>query len=174
MARTLRAALAVGATLAALVGGAGTAHAADKTRIQLETVGGVFCLGAGPQSLTYLDECGASWMFPAEWWIVPTAGSSFELRWIVDDDCLEVAGGGTQTGAQIRRGTCTGSKQTRWQLDLVDPVRKLYQVRPTHTANRCLDIPNGEVVKAKPLQSWSCNQSDAQLWRVKPIKESAA
>ncbi|MFH8884602.1 RICIN domain-containing protein [Streptomyces californicus] len=84
-------------------------------------------------------------------------------------DCLEVADAGTGAGAGVRLGTCSGGKHTRWQVELADPVRKLYQLRPTHIANRCLDIPNSEVAQGKPLRQWTCNQTDAQLWRIKPL-----
>lgn len=171
MARIVRAALAIGAGLAALAGGATTANAADKTYIQLETAGSSLCLGAAPNNTTYLDSCRTDLLFPAVWEVVPTANSSFELRWESNGNCLEVANSGTQAGASVRLGTtCTGGKQTRWQMDLVDPVRKLYQLRPTHTQDHCLDIPNSEVVQGKPLQQWTCNQTAAQLWRVKRLQ----
>ncbi|MEV6397954.1 RICIN domain-containing protein [Streptomyces sp. NPDC051907] len=179
MARIVRAALAVGASLAALVGSAATAHAADnaaadKTYIQFETANGSLCLGAGPNNAVYLDGCGTGWMLPALWEAVPQFGSAFELRWAGNDNCLEVAGGDAGRGAKTQLGACSGSNQTRWQLDLVDPVRMLYQLRPTHAEDRCLDIPSSDVVQSKPLQSWSCNQTDAQLWRVKQIQWPSA
>ncbi|KOU40501.1 hypothetical protein ADK55_31535 [Streptomyces sp. WM4235] len=178
MARIVPAALAVGVGLAALVGGTTTAHAADnaadnaadKTYAQLETSDGRLCLGASFDNSAYLDDCRTDWMFPAVWEVVATSDSSFELRWSANNNCLEVAGGGAQIGTQVRLGACSGGKQTRWQMDLVDPVRKLYQLRPTHAEDRCLDIPNGEIVQNKQPQSWSCNQSAAQLWHVKKFQ----
>ncbi|NEA19794.1 RICIN domain-containing protein [Streptomyces halstedii] len=174
MARIVRAALALGAGLAALVGGATTANAAENTYIQLGTADGSLCLGAAPGNATYLDLCRTDWLFPAVWQVVPTADSSFELRWESNGDCLEVADSGIQAGAAVRLGTCAGGKQTHWQMDLVDPVRKLYQLRPTHTQNRCLDIPDSDMVQGKPVQQWTCNQSDAQLWRVERLQWTSA
>ncbi|MFF8503773.1 RICIN domain-containing protein [Streptomyces anulatus] len=166
----VRAALAIAAGLAALVGGTTTtAHAADKTYIQLQTADSSLCLGAAPNDVTYLDLCHTDWIFPAVWEVVRTADSTSELRWESNGNCLEVANGSTQAGANVRLGACAGGKQTRWQMDLVDPVRRLYQLRPTHTTGRCLDIPNSEVVQGNSVQQWTCNQTDAQLWRVKQI-----
>ncbi|MEU3716878.1 RICIN domain-containing protein [Streptomyces californicus] len=164
-----RAALALAAGLTALVGTTTTAHAADKTYVQLQTANGGFCVGAAPNNQTYLDLCHTDWIFPAVFESVRIGDSTFELRWESNGDCLEVADAGTAAGAGVRLGTCSGGKHTRWQVELVDPVRKLYQLRPTHVEGRCLDIPNSEVVQGKPVRQWTCNQTDAQLWRVKPI-----
>ncbi|MER5891095.1 RICIN domain-containing protein [Streptomyces sp. NPDC001941] len=171
MARTLRAALAVAASLAAVAGAAPTATAADKPHTQLVTANGALCVGASPDFSVMLDECRTDWMFPGVWDAVPAADSTLELRWAGGDlnACLAVENSGTQAGANVRLVNCNGAANTRWQLDLVDPVRKLYQLRPAHTADRCLDVPNSDVVKMKPLQQWTCNQTDAQLWRVKKI-----
>ncbi|WP_370419189.1 RICIN domain-containing protein [Streptomyces sp. QH1-20] len=180
MARIIRAALALGAGLAALAGGTTTAHAqrtpdtaSEDTVVQIEVGDSGRCL-AIPSSpavknggRAYLDVCNdREW---TKWRAVPTDNSSFELRSVKDGRCLEVENSGTQVKAAVQSWDCSGGKQMRWQMDLVDPARQLYQLRPTHVQDRCLDVPDGGVVPGRQLWQWYCNQSAAQLWRIRPV-----
>ncbi|MFD7625507.1 RICIN domain-containing protein [Streptomyces sp. NPDC059851] len=187
MARIARAALAVGASVAALVGGTTTAHArsaaepAEGVVVHLEAGESNRCLSVGGDSTAtngapaYLDFCTTAWKGPV-WRLVateaPTRESSFELRSMPGGKCLEVADGSDQAGAAIQLGECSGAKRTRWQIDLVDPVRKVYQVRALHAAERCLDVPYGNHTEGVRLQQYPCNQTTAQLWRIKPVTAS--
>ncbi|KNB49502.1 RICIN domain-containing protein [Streptomyces caatingaensis] len=116
-----------------------------------------------------LDFCTTDWE-TGLWQVIPVDNSSVEFRTVSGGKCLEVENSGTQAGAAVQVWDCTGGKQMRWQMDLVDPVRNLYQLRPTHTSDRCLDIVNGALELGVNAQSWYCNQTEAQLWRIKPVE----
>ncbi|MFE5873209.1 RICIN domain-containing protein [Streptomyces roseifaciens] len=117
----------------------------------------------------YVDFCGTNRPW-ALWRAIPTDNSSFELRSLNGGRCLEVENSGTHAGAVVQTWDCSGGKQMRWQMDLVDPARKLFQLRPTHTQDRCLDVAGGDITEGKPVQQWYCNYTAAQLWRIKPVK----
>ncbi|WP_344964573.1 RICIN domain-containing protein [Streptomyces thioluteus] len=133
------------------------------------------CLAAGKKngSRAGMDFCTTDWD-TGLWRVIPVDNSSFEFRAVPTDKCLEVENSGTQAGAAVQVWDCTGGKQMRWQMDLVDPARQLYQLRPTHTEGRCLDIVNGNVELGARAQSWSCNQTNAQLWRIRPVERPAS
>ncbi|MBH1933072.1 RICIN domain-containing protein [Streptomyces sp. AV19] len=188
MARIIRSALALGAGLVALAGATTTAHAqgraaapaaaAGDTVVQIEAGDSNRCLAipSDPNvkngGRAHLDFC-VDWAW-TKWRVVPVDNSSVELRSVKDGRCLEVENSGTQVKAVVQSWDCSGGKQMRWQMDLVDPVRQLYQLRPTHVQDRCLDVPDEDVVEGKPLWQWYCNQSSAQLWRIKPVAEKAS
>ncbi|PKV89888.1 RICIN domain-containing protein [Streptomyces sp. TLI_146] len=187
MARLLRRALAVCAGAAAVAAGAPTAHASANTGapasasaetiVTLQLVGSEMCL-----DLSGVAENGAKaiqWTCDGtdtqQWRMIPVDNSSFELRSMRSGRCLEVENSGTQIGAAVQVWDCTGGKQMRWQTALVDFANKSYEFRVTHTSERCLDINNGGFLNGVRTngvgaQSWSCNQSDAQLWQIKAVK----
>ncbi|MFK0294239.1 RICIN domain-containing protein [Streptomyces sp. NPDC090442] len=106
-----------------------------------------------------------------QWRAIPTVDSSFVLRNEHSGKCLEVENSGTQVGARVQQWGCSGGgAQLRWRMVLVDPVSKLFQLRPLHTPDRCLDIDHGKKDDGVQAQQWYCNQTDAQLWRVLPVK----
>ncbi len=57
----------------------------------------------------------------------------------------------------------------RWSMILVDQQKKLFQLRPTHTKERCLDVYDAGTANGATVQQWYCNQTAAQLWRVLPV-----
>ncbi|MYT30757.1 MULTISPECIES: RICIN domain-containing protein [unclassified Streptomyces] len=106
-----------------------------------------------------------------QWRAIPTVDSSYVLRNEYSGKCLEVENSGTQAGARVQQWGCSGGgAQLRWRMVLVDPVNKLYQLRPMHTPDRCLDIDHGKQDDGAKAQQWYCNQTEAQLWRVLPVK----
>ncbi|PNE34049.1 hypothetical protein AF335_05060 [Streptomyces eurocidicus] len=84
--------------------------------------------------------------------------------------CLEVENSGKQAGAAVQQWECTGGKQMRWQMVLVDHGRKIFQLRPMHTEDRCLDITGGDQKPGAKAQQWYCNQTDAQLWQIQLVQ----
>ncbi|GAA2721271.1 MULTISPECIES: RICIN domain-containing protein [Streptomyces] len=207
MARITRAALALGASIVVLSGGALTAHAdtddpsdaakkaaeAAYNATQAAVAGAQEAKNraAMPETLVRLQAAHSGKCLtiedgktadgvkatqaactegkPQEWRMVPTAGSSYQLRSAASGKCLEIEGSGTQLGADAQQWKCIdGAKQMRWQVVLVDPVKKLFQLRPTHAEDRCLDIPEGSKADGAMAQSWSCNQTPAQLWKIAP------
>lgn len=181
MARIIRAALTLGASLVALISGTAIAYAegvsaapigtVDETVVQLQVTNSDFCLAAANKNgaRAGLDLCVTDWQSQL-WRIIPVDSSSFELRSVPSGRCLEVENSGTKAGSAVQVWDCTGGKQMRWQLVLVDHAQKLYQLRPTHTEDRCLDIVDGNVQHATVAQSWYCNQTAAQLWRIKLVE----
>ncbi|WP_102923977.1 RICIN domain-containing protein [Streptomyces noursei] len=225
MSRTIRAALAIACSVAALTAGATTAHASgddsvratakdareaaakaagkgsaedaankaakaareaansartasdaasdkgDTVRLQVASSGK--CLGIdsaskdnGAAALQWTCNEGKA----QQWRAIPTVDSSFVLRNEHSNRCLEVENSGTQAGANVQQWGCTGGgAQLRWRMVLVDPVNKLYQLRPMHTPDRCLDIDHGKKDDGIKAQQWYCNQTDAQLWRILPV-----
>lgn len=104
------------------------------------------------------------------WRAVPVADSSFEVRSVASGKCLEVENSGKQAGAAVQQWECTGGKQMRWQMVLVDHGRKIFQLRPMHTEDRCLDITGGDQKPGAKAQQWYCNQTDAQLWQIQLVQ----
>ncbi|NVK78915.1 RICIN domain-containing protein [Streptomyces morookaense] len=108
-----------------------------------------------------------------QWRVIPVDNSSFELRSVRSDKCLEVENSGTQEGADVQIWTCSGGMQMRWQLPLVDPVKKLYEFRVTHTYNRCLHVDNGgdgARLNGLRVRSYACDQTRGQLWQIRTVK----
>ncbi|WP_167538325.1 RICIN domain-containing protein [Streptomyces albofaciens] len=184
MSRSIRAALAVAGSIAALAGGVTTAHAdqaapraaapAAGTVVQLKVAHSGKCLdldhgkkdnGAEVRQYT----CNAT--VDQKWRAVPVEDSAFELRAVASNKCLEVENSGKQAGARVQQWACSGSPNMRWRFFLVDPVKHLYQLRPLHVENekRCLDIKGAAKGDGAKAQQWYCNQTEAQLWQFLPV-----
>ncbi len=184
MSRIARAALATVSCVAALAGGATTAHAEGASYlsavpigepvVQLQAAHSGKCLeiehgGTGNGMPAQQRTCDGT--DPAQQWqTVAVVGSSFEVVSVPSGKCLEVENSSTKAGARVQQWTCVAGKQQRWQLVLVDQPKGLFQLRPTHTENRCLDIAGAQTGDGVPAQQWYCNQTDAQLWRIQVVK----
>ncbi|MFE0043821.1 RICIN domain-containing protein [Streptomyces albireticuli] len=185
MTRIIRGALAICASVAVMAAGVTTAHAEEapplpevpgETVVQLEASDSGACLGIPSKEIKNgaragLGLCNADTK-NTQWRVVPADGFSFEVRSVPSSRCLEVENSGTQVGAAVQIWDCTGGKQMRWQLVLVDHARKLFQLRPMHREDRCLDVINGELSPGAKAQQWYCNQTNAQLWKIKPVNGS--
>ncbi|MEU1312272.1 RICIN domain-containing protein [Streptomyces cinnamoneus] len=185
MTKFIRTALAVCAGLAMAAGGATTAYASAgapdpatppaETVVQLQRADGDMCLdlrGSSPDNGVKAIQWACDGSSTQQWRMVPVGDFSYELRSVNSGKCLEVENSGTKAGADVQQWACSGGKQMRWHIDLVDHARKLYELRPTHTEGRCLDIDSGERshVNGVRAQAWYCNQSVAQLWQIKVVK----
>ncbi|MEU3350983.1 RICIN domain-containing protein [Streptomyces sp. NPDC037389] len=212
MARTIRAALAIGAGLILLTGGAGTAYAdgddsataaqraaeaaaraaADAARAAADAARAADERANAPQTVVTLQVAASGKCLEInngakdngvkaqqytcngttaqQWRMVPAADSTYELRSVPSGKCLEVENSGTKAGDAAQQWTCHGGANTRWQAILVDHDKKLFQLRPQHVQDRCLDIPGANKENNVKAQQWYCNQSDAQLWKITPVK----
>ncbi|MEU5425500.1 RICIN domain-containing protein [Streptomyces olivoreticuli] len=186
MVKLLRSALAVSAGVAAVAAGTTTAHAAPGaadpapagTIVNLLLGDTGMCLDLIGNATTNVQNGAKAMLWSCDgsdsqqWRAIPVDNSSFELRSVRSDKCLEVENSGTQEGARVQIWGCTGGKQMRWQVPLVDPVKKLYEFRATHATERCLNINKDGGVRKRNIWaiSWHCDQSDNQLWRIKAIK----
>ncbi|MEV5505633.1 RICIN domain-containing protein [Streptomyces orinoci] len=183
MAGLIRFALIFGVGAAALAGSTVTAHAeggvplsaapAEETIVQLKVTHSGKCLDI-PQARTengvhaWQWECNGS--AAQRWRVVPMDNSSFQLRLVASDKCLEVENSGRQEGAVVQQWACTNGQQMRWRAVLVDPVRKLFELRPAHVEDRCLDIANSMTENGAPAWQWACNQTNTQLWQILEVK----
>ncbi|MEU9194484.1 RICIN domain-containing protein [Streptomyces hundungensis] len=184
MSRTLRTVMALGVCAGALSGGAATASAdealpraaaAPSAAVQLQVERSGQCLTILDASLrnganavqSKCDDTLPNQLFHLE----PTGSASFEVRIEHSGKCLEVEDSGAQAGANVQQWWCVeGAPQQRWRLVMVDFVNDLYELRPTHAAERCLDIVGASLKDGANAQSWNCNQSSAQRWRILPVK----
>ncbi|AZQ74117.1 hypothetical protein EKH77_25410 [Streptomyces luteoverticillatus] len=209
MARTIRAALAIGAGIVVLTGGAGTAYAdgdrtatdaaaraaaeaaeaaraaadaaraaaeranAPQTVVTLQVAASGKCLeinnGAKDNGIK-AQQYTCNGTTAQQWRMVPSADSTYELRSVPSGKCLEVENSGTKAGDDAQQWTCHGGANTRWQAVLVDHDKKLFQLRPQHVQDRCLDIPSASKENNVKAQQWYCNETDAQLWKITPVK----
>ncbi|WP_050507936.1 MULTISPECIES: RICIN domain-containing protein [Streptomyces] len=179
MARITRAALATAGMVAALAGGTTTAHAAgaapapvvETVQFQLAHTGK--CLDASPYTAgdqTKVQQLSCNGSDAQKWRVVPAAESTFELRNVVSGRCLEVRRSQPQSGAEVWQWPCNGGKQQRWTFGLLDPINKLYEIRPTHTGDQCLDIGHAQDTEGAAIWQWKCNQGIAQQWRILTVK----
>ncbi|MFB7630569.1 RICIN domain-containing protein [Streptomyces sp. NPDC056149] len=183
MSRMTRAALAIGAGVAALAGSVTTAHAdTDAPRaaagqtsvVQLQASHSGKCLtiadgsfrnGANAVQSKCADDADNQ-LFE----LIPTGSATFEVRAKYSGRCLEVRGSGTEAGANVQQWWCGEGNHRRWRLVMVDVAKELYELRPMHTDLRCLDIKDGSLADGANAQSWYCTGAAAQRWQLKPAK----
>ncbi|MFF4603521.1 RICIN domain-containing protein [Streptomyces sp. NPDC001339] len=184
MSRPIRAALAIAASVTALVGATATATAhADQatlraaaapqfTKLQLAksekclTIAkGSFRNGANAEQQTCADGLDNQ-VFE----MIPTGSATFELRAKHSGKCLEVSGSSKEIRANVQQWWCVDTPAQRWKVVLVDTAKELYQLSPTHALDRCLDISGGSVKDGANANQWYCNGSDAQRWRLLPVQ----
>jgi hypothetical protein len=91
------------------------------------------------------------------------------MRNVKSGKCLEVQGKSVKSGAAVQQFACGQGEHQRWQLLLVDPVRKLYELQPAHAEGMCVDVPSQKQDNGIDAQLYTCNRTDAQLWQVRPV-----
>ncbi len=179
MSRITRAALAIGASVAALAGATTTAQADTPTdtpsyvQLQVEQSGKCLTIakgslrnGANAQQSTCADDQDSQ-LFD----LASVGSGDFVLRPKASGKCLEVENAETKSGANAQQWWCTGAAQMRWRLVMVDVAKELYELRPMHAVkNRCLDISGASMDDGANAQSWWCNGTPAQHWRIQPVK----
>ncbi|MFF4606043.1 RICIN domain-containing protein [Streptomyces sp. NPDC001339] len=178
----MRAMLATAASAAALFGTTTAAHADQVTPRAADAAPSVVKLQAAHsgQCLTIADgsfrnEANAVQSKCADgldnqlFELVPTDSATFEIRAKHSGKCLEVADRDTKAGANVQQWWCVGdAPQQRWRLSTVDVIEDLYELRPAHALDRCLDISGGSDKDGANAQQWSCNGTTAQRWRLLP------
>ncbi|MCC3775207.1 RICIN domain-containing protein [Streptomyces sp. UNOB3_S3] len=176
MSRITRAALATAAGFAALAGVATPAQAAPATPsvAQLQPSHSGQCLtiadGALRNGANAVQTKCADGLDNQLFDLVPAGAGTFEVRAKHSGRCLEVENSGTKAGTNVQQWWCVGdAPQQRWKLLLVDPAKELYELRPSHVDDRCLDIAGGSTKEGANAQQWGCNGTPAQRWRVKPV-----
>ncbi|MEU9981477.1 RICIN domain-containing protein [Streptomyces sp. NPDC050856] len=179
MSRTIRAALTIAASVAAISGGTTAAHAAGAgpsaataapSVAQLQAAHSGQCLTIPKASLRNGVNAVQSKCVDGEdsqlFDLVPAGGATFEVRPRHSGKCLDVTSSATTPGAEVQQWWCVGGPQQRWQVILVDVPKKLYELRPTHTKDRCLDIKSASLTDGAAAQQYTCNSTPAQRWRL--------
>ncbi|WP_371648578.1 MULTISPECIES: RICIN domain-containing protein [unclassified Streptomyces] len=175
MSRTVRAALAVGASVAALVGSVTTAQADPSTsrasagassyvRLQVEHSGKCLTIQDGAirnGAYAVQSTCDASadhQLFSLK----PAGSGTFELRAKHSGRCL------ASSDIEVGQQWCFDDSSQRWRLMLVEVAKDLYELRPMSAPDRCLNIdfwkPEEDGTRA---MTWECGH-DLARWRFLP------
>ncbi|MFI5646976.1 ricin-type beta-trefoil lectin domain protein [Kitasatospora sp. NPDC051705] len=78
--------------------------------------------------------------------------------------CLDIAGGETAVadGTPVHLWSCVGGLNQQWVVRF-DAGGRTTLLNPN--SGRCLDVPGGTTSDATDLQLWTCNDTDAQVWK---------
>ncbi|MCC3776840.1 RICIN domain-containing protein [Streptomyces sp. UNOB3_S3] len=183
MSRITRATLAIGASVAALAGGAGTAsadgtaaRAAAPTAVQLQVEHSGKCLTIDKGSLRNGAEATqakcADGLDNQLFDVVPTGNATFELRPKHSGKCLEVENSGTDIRANVQQWWCAQLPHQQWRMVMVDVAKESYELRPAHALNRCLDVQGGNLDDGANIMLWYCNSTAGQRWKLLPAKSA--
>ncbi|MEN2423463.1 RICIN domain-containing protein [Streptomyces rimosus] len=177
MSRSIRAALATAAGLAALVGGTATAHAAPAAsapalaKLQaahsgkcLTIADGSFNNGANAVQSTCVDGLDNQ-VFE----LVPAGDGTFGVRAKHSGKCLEVRGAGTKPGDNVWQWWCGEGDHQRWRFRLVEVAKELFELRPEHAPNQCLDVYDSQTADGANITQFTCHGGDNQRWRILPV-----
>lgn len=114
----------------------------------------------------------------------PVNGSNVQLfacndattqKWVIDGSnlrlakdlgkCLELSGGNTANGTNIRLGDCqTGNKNQDWFYDVA-----FKYIRSGVDFNKCIDLNAGNTADNTNIQLWDCGTPNRQKWIVDGI-----
>ncbi|MFF4602811.1 RICIN domain-containing protein [Streptomyces sp. NPDC001339] len=181
MSWTLRAALAAGASAAALIGSATAAHAAQATPraaaalsvVQFQNehsgkcltiTGGSLANGANAVQATCADDADNQ-----AFEMIPAGNATFMVRALHSGKCLEVENSGKGDGANVQQWWCSEGPQMCWRLVMVDTTNKLYEPRPAHVDDRCAGIAMSSKDDDANVLQWTCNATTPEHWRLKPV-----
>ncbi len=95
----------------------------------------------------------------------------FNLSNKLSNKCMGVTNGSLSSGADLRQYECNGLSDQQFYLNLVDSAISLapydflrngrYQI-VYHYANKCMDVPNASTSSGAIIQTWTCNNTNAQ------------
>ncbi|MBH1933071.1 ricin-type beta-trefoil lectin domain protein [Streptomyces sp. AV19] len=169
----MRAALAVGASIAALAGGATTAYAdpADTSSyVRLRAEHSDKCLtiesarigeGANAVQQSCADD------LDNQLFGLKSVGSgTLSVRAKHSGRCL---GAGQSTDWDVQQLWCADdSSSQRWRVMLVEVGKGLYELRPVDALEYCLTIPGYSQDEGAKASIYSCNGASSQRWRMVP------
>lgn len=78
---------------------------------------------------------------------------------------LDVAGGGTGSGAKVQTWTWANVGQQRWHVS-VSAASGYVTIKPAHATSRCLDVPGGSTKSGVQLQIHTCNNTSSQQFKL--------
>ncbi|MBK0372927.1 RICIN domain-containing protein [Streptomyces californicus] len=168
MARIARTALAAAAGLAALVGGATTAHAEPNTtyfRFAVEhsgkcltVAGGSLADGAAAVQSTCTS--GDNQLFALK----PAGQGQFRIQAKHSGRCLTTS---ANLDWKVEQAWCgTDLSTQRWRVMLVDMAKDLHQLRPVDQPDYCLTIPDYSTVEGVRPGIGQCQNVSPQRWTV--------
>ncbi|KNB49501.1 RICIN domain-containing protein [Streptomyces caatingaensis] len=175
MFRTTRAALAVGASLAALAGGATTTYAAPAdtssfVRLRAEHSGK--CLTIEDAKIgegAYAVQQSCSDDLDNQLFQLRSAGAGTISVWAKHSGrCLGV---GPNTDWNVQQLWCPDNSSQRWRVMLVEVAKGLYEVRPAGDPGSqayCLTIPGYSQDEGTRALSWTCTGAPSQRWHLQP------
>ncbi|WP_406346696.1 RICIN domain-containing protein [Streptomyces sp. NBC_00648] len=82
--------------------------------------------------------------------------ASFEIRNQYNDNCLDVAGGNTGSGAAVHMWTCNGGANQHWHW-VGDQLR-------SDLNDKCLDLAGTNPYDGAMVELWDCNFQNNQMW----------
>ncbi|MBB4884380.1 RICIN domain-containing protein [Streptomyces netropsis] len=95
--------------------------------------------------------------------LLPSGSASFEVRAKHSGRCLSVDADLKWAGQRW----CFGSTPPQhWKVVMVEVTKELYELRPVHVPNWCLDIAEASLDEGEHAQIFQCNGTDAQRWRI--------
>lgn len=92
----------------------------------------------------------------------------YELRPVHSDKCADIEGRRGDNGAKLTQWDCLGGTNQRFQLSYKGTVggEDLYEVRPTHAPNKCLDVSGVSSSNGAAVHQWDCHNGNNQRWRL--------
>ncbi|MFE0043822.1 RICIN domain-containing protein [Streptomyces albireticuli] len=168
MFRTIRAALAISAGVAVLVGSATTAHAANEPSVvRLQTETGGLCLTVNNGALRNGVRVGmttcADGLDNQLFELAPIGSAMFEVRAKHSGKCLQDDGTGVPW-----QWLCNEGSRERWRVILVEVSKELYQLRPMHRPTDCLSI--FYPIEGIGALITPCEGGDPySKWRIQPV-----
>jgi len=82
--------------------------------------------------------------------------------------CIDVAGVGTNSGANVQQWSCLGEKQLNqvWKVESPGTGISGYLLKPQHAPTQCLDLDGGGMTNGINIQQWACNNGARQRWSI--------
>ncbi|WP_338931295.1 RICIN domain-containing protein [Streptomyces netropsis] len=174
MSRTIRAALAISAGVAALVGSATTAYADQSTarsaargesslvKLQVEHSGQCLTIANGSfrdGAKSVQSKC-ADGLDNQIFRLTPTGTAAFEVRAKHSGKCVIWSS---------EQKWCDGESGDHWRVLMVEVAEELYELRPVAFPGYCLDITEASLEDGAKAQTFKCNGTSAQRWRIQPV-----
>ncbi|MEU5425501.1 RICIN domain-containing protein [Streptomyces olivoreticuli] len=173
MSRIVRAALAIGASAAVLVGSATTAYADQSTDnpsfVRLRAEHSDKCLtienariGSGAHAVQ--QSCSDD--LDNQLFDLRSSGEGKISVWAKHSGrCL---GSGSNTDWDVEQLWCIDNSGQHWRVILVEVAKDLYELRPAYTPVDCLTIPNFSQADGTRARTLKCTGDSNQRWRIQP------
>ncbi|MEU4209245.1 RICIN domain-containing protein [Streptomyces sp. NPDC026206] len=162
MARIIRAALAIGASLVALAGGATTAYADGRDPAEAAARAAAAAAEAAAKARAAALEAHNRTGLPE---------TVVQLQAAHSGKCLDIDHAKTENGVRARQWTCNGSDAQKWRM--VPAADSSYELRSV-PSGKCLEVENSDTKAGAAVQQWSCVNTKQMRWQVvlvDPVKK---